>query len=392
MIVELHILQNFAPSCLNRDDTNSPKDCEFGGYRRARISSQCLKRSTRWHPSFRAVIDCEVGLRTKRLVERLSELLIEAGHSSEEVALIVPAAVEHFVGQVGEDNKTKVLLYLGRDEIERMKGMLEEHWPALVAATGASGTAAEAQPGKKGKKSDAKSALGTALEGLKFTSGTRTPDIALFGRMVAEKPEQKIDAACQVAHAISTHRVRMEMDFYTAVDDLPSEDTAGAGMMGTVEFNSACFYRYALVNVDDLVGNLDGDRELALRTVDAFLRASVAAIPTGKQNSMAAQNPPSFILAVVRDKGLPCSLANAFLKPVRVAEYGEAESLVGNSLKAFDDYWGRLATMYGSQGIAAQPVCWTEEVSLEHLGGERVASTENLYGAVQKALQAGGGA
>ena len=48
MIIELHMLQNFAPSCLNRDDTNSPKECEFGGYRRARISSQCIKRAIRF--------------------------------------------------------------------------------------------------------------------------------------------------------------------------------------------------------------------------------------------------------------------------------------------------------------------------------------------------------
>lgn len=391
MFVELHILQNFAPSCLNRDDTNSPKDCEFGGYRRARISSQCLKRSIRWHPVFSDIIDCEVGLRTKRLVERLGSLLEDAGHDAEEVALIVPAAVEHFVGQIGEDNKTKVLLYLGCDEIERMKGMLEEHWSDLVAAISADKTAGEAQAGKKAKKADSKGGLVEALAGLKFTAGTRTPDIALFGRMVAEKPEQNIDAACQVAHAISTHRVSMEMDFYTAVDDLQPEDTAGAGMMGTVEFNSACFYRYALVNVEDLAGNLGGDRDLALSAVNAFLRSSVAAIPTGKQNSMAAQNPPSFVLAVVRDKGLPCSLVNAFLKPVKVADYGEAESLVEKSMQALDDYWGRITTMYGAEGVVARPVCWVEEVPLGRLGDQRVTSAEQLYATVQTALQTGGG-
>ena len=392
MLIEIHAIQNHSPANLNRDDLGAPKTCFFGGVLRSRISSQCLKRSIRRHPTFSETIECEIGLRTKRLVERLSNPLVEAGHDAEEVAVIVPAAVEHFVGQIGEDNKTKVLLYLGCDEIERMKGMLEEHWSDLAAAISADKTAGEAQAGKKAKKADGKGALAEALAGLKFTSGTRTPDIALFGRMVAEKPEQGIDAACQVAHAISTHRVSMEMDFYTAVDDLQPEDTAGAGMMGTVEFNSACFYRYALVNVENLAKNLGGDRDLALSAVNAFLRSSVAAIPTGRQNSMAAQNPPSFVLAVVRDKGLPCSLVNAFLKPVRVADYGEAESLVEKSMQALDDYWSRITTMYGAEGVVARPVCWVEEVSLGRLGDQRVTSAEQLYAAVQTALQSGGGA
>jgi CRISPR system Cascade subunit CasC len=179
---------------------------------------------------------------------------------------------------------------------------------------------------------------------------TRAPDIALFGRMLAEKPELNLDAACQVAHALSTHRVTMEMDFYTAVDDLNPDDTAGAGMMGFTGYNSACFYRYARLDWEQLVKNLGGDKELAQKTVEGFLRATVQAVPTGKQNAFAAQNPPSFLLAVVRDGGMGWSLANAFEKPVRAVR---DSGLVAPSVKALDSYWGRLTAVYGTKSIRA---------------------------------------
>jgi CRISPR system Cascade subunit CasC len=147
----------------------------------------------------------------------------------------------------------------------------------------------------------------------RLLNGGMAVDLALFGRMLADLPNKNIDAACQVAHALSTNKVSMEFDFFTAVDDLSPEEETGAGMMGTVEFNSACFYRYANIDLKQLTGNLAGDSELAQKAVEAFLRAAVATIPTGKQNSMAAQNPPSLVFAVVRDKGL-WSLANAFVK------------------------------------------------------------------------------
>src|SRR5262245_22586290 len=164
--------------------------------------------------------------------------------------------------------------------------------------------------------------------------------------MLADLPEQNVDAACQVAHAISTNKIHsMEMDYYTAVDDLKPDDSSGADMIGTVEFNSACFYRYATLDVAELVGGyrdekktrpfgLQGDTGLAKKTAEAFLKGFIHAIPTGKQNSFAAHNPPSLVFAVVRD-GPPVSLANAFVKPVTPRG---GESLVEESIKALDDF------------------------------------------------------
>jgi CRISPR system Cascade subunit CasC len=183
--------------------------------------------------------------------------------------------------------------------------------------------------------------------------------------MLADQAGLNIDAACQVAHALSTNRVSMEMDFFTAVDDLKErrEDDAGAGMLGTVEFNSACFYRYANIDLTGLTRNLDGDEGLARRTVEAFLKASIHAIPTGKQNTFAAHNPPSLVLAVVREGGL-FSLANAVEKPVRPDQNG---SLVQNSMKALDAYWGRLGRMFGGDGLRAARVCIDDETLWEPL-------------------------
>lgn len=343
MYIELHLIQNFAPANLNRDDTNNPKDCEFGGVRRARISSQCIKRAIRSTPIFAETTGMEVGQRTKRVIKRLRDILIPsekpeaAIKPAGEVDAILPAFVTAFLSKLDgksdkDDLRTAVLLYLSAAEIEGVSNKLLENWAELAD-----------------EKKRPATAERLAKELVKeFKGRTSAPDIALFGRMLAEKPELNLDAACQVAHALSTHRVTMEMDFYTAVDDLNPDDTAGAGMMGFTGYNSACFYRYARLDWEQLVKNLGDDRDLAGRTVEGFLRATVQAVPTGKQNSFAAQNPPSFLLAVVRNSGAAWSLANAFEKPVRAGNSG----LIAPSVKALDDYWGRLAAVYGTKSIA----------------------------------------
>ncbi|MFO7959068.1 MAG: type I-E CRISPR-associated protein Cas7/Cse4/CasC, partial [Candidatus Brocadiia bacterium] len=323
MFVELHMLQNFAPHCLNRDDTNTPKDCEFGGYRRARISSQCLKRAARTSPVFEETLGSATGLRTKLLVHRLTELISDEGKEPETCDAVVPAFVNAVAGKM-KAQKTSVLLYLGEDEINRMADLLLERWDELADLT------------------DAEDKLGDLCKEIasSFESGTKAADIALFGRMVAENTDMNVDAASQVAHAISTHAVNMEMDFYTAVDDLQPSEEPGASMMGVTQFNSSCFYRYALVDLNQLVENLDKDEELARAAVEAFLRAAIAAIPSGKQNSMAAHNPPSFIMAVARDGSAPWSLANAFVHPARPRN---DRSLVQDSAAKLAGYWYRLA-------------------------------------------------
>ena len=383
MLVELHILQNFAPSNLNRDDTGMPKDCEFGGWRRARISSQCLKRAIRTEFKNAELLPVEdQARRSKHFVDEVSILLEEAGKKRVAARRAVTMALGS-VGILSEPNGdgemlSEYLLFLGHGEIQALRDYCIDSWAELQAAYvhlwGEDGTKS---PGKDrvrtGAPRGARRAVGELLD------GGKSADLALFGRMIADLPSSNLHAASQVAHAISTNRISMEWDYYTAVDDLKPEDTAGAGMIGTVGFNSSCFYRYANVDIDQLSGNLRDDRELAIASLRAFIRASINAIPSGKQNSMAAHNPPSMVLAVVRTSQL-WNLANAFLRPVAPSR---DRDLSGRSIDALDSYWGRLSKMYGADAIVGTSVAALDEGNLENLRDCEVAAVDDLIENVQ---------
>lgn len=374
MFVELHMIQNFSPANLNRDDTNNPKDCEFGGVRRARISSQCIKRAIRTCPLFAETTGVDVGTRTKWLMDLLRKRLVTEDAPEEkkqEATTVLTAFVPKYASKLDKGSeKTAVLLYLSEAEIDSVVEALRENWDDLSD--------------EKTQENTIKQLVKTLVKAHKGQTGA--PDIALFGRMLAEKPELGLEAACQVAHAISTHRVTMEMDFFTAVDDLSPEDTAGAGMMGFTGFDSACFYRYARIDWNQLLQNLNGDADLARRTVEGFLRAAVAAVPSGKQNSFAANNPPSLLLAVVRQDGMGWSLANAFERPVRPRRDA---GLVAPSVEALDTYWGRLCQVYGTDTLVrTAALALDADMALAALKEAQVENLEAWISAVTGALPA----
>lgn len=364
MFVELHIVQNFAPSCLNRDDTNAPKDCVFGGYRRARISSQCIKRSIRRYFAEHAEalrLDGSLAQRTKLLLDRLAQKLEQHGKKREQSEALLRVAMEG-AGLTMEGDKTGVLLFLGDDELDRLEDALLSCWDELAqSADKRVGDTEQETPRKKAKQQKKAKLPKSVLEAFDvLKEGTKAVDVALFGRMVAELPDMNmnVDAACQVAHALSTNQVDMEMDFYTAVDDLQPREETGAGMMGIVEFNSSCFYRYSLLDAAVLVDNLKGDKELAKATALAFVKGAIFAIPTGKQHSMAAQNLPVYVRAVVREDAQPCSLANAFLKPIR--PQGEKDLALA-SIEALEKHDQDLKRMYGGDAIKLELASSTYE-------------------------------
>ncbi len=348
-LIEIHALQNFAPSNLNRDDTGAPKDAFFGGARRARVSSQCLKRSIRQHflglVQQKVLTKDDIAVRTKRVWDAISSALIEKGRSeieAKEKARLALAAIEL---SVKDDGKSEYLLFLGQREISNIANTIDEKWDSITASESSAPTESK-KPGKA-KKQAAQSAdpeLKKSLE--KILNGGKALDVALFGRMLADMPEKNQNAACQVAHAISTHAIEREFDFYTAVDDRKPEDTAGADMMGTVEFNSACFYRYAVVDWEKLVANLEQDAELARKGLHAFLEGFVIAEPTGKQNTFAAHNPPEFVVISVRRNTSPRNLANAFEIPVRVRK---DESLTRKSAEELARKATALQSAFGGQ-------------------------------------------
>lgn len=333
LFLEFHLIQNFAPSNLNRDDTGAPKDAIFGGQRRARVSSQCFKRAVRLAAKQHELLpEANRGIRTKKLKALLLERL--AGRDAEEAGSKVEAALGAAGLKLKDDGKTEYLLFLGEGEVAAFAALIEQHWDELPVG------------GDKKSKKDAKASLPAEIikKAKALLDGGKAVDVALFGRMLADMPAVNQDAACQVAHAISTHRVEREFDYFTAVDDKGDEGETGAGMIGQVEFNSATLYRYAVLDLRKLLGNLQEDRELALSAVEAFTRALALAIPTGKQNSFAAHNPPEFIGVCLRHAS-PLSLANAFERPVSPRA---DRALTEQSVERLTAYEDKLAPVYGA--------------------------------------------
>lgn len=354
MLIALHLLQNHAPSNLNRDDNNEPKDALFGGVRRARISSQAIKRSIRWSPHFRnPFTETNLGhllaTRTQLLPEEVRKRLATEGQlSDEEKQAIVEAAARLGKGEQsssgddessdkkrgrgkGKENtasseerlKTAQLMFLTTEDIDRLTNRLIE----IVRAKGV-----DSLQGLQGDK-------------LVEEIGHYEPhsvDIAMFGRMTTSSPFKDVDAAVQVAHAISTHGVETEFDFYTAVDDISGE--AGAGFIGDTTFNSATYYKYFSIDWEGLVKNLNEDKKIAAMAVHALIKAAMFAIPSGKQNSFAAHNLPDVAIVEVRSDKVALSYANAFVKPVRATP---EMSLLEASAKALQDYIPRINGVYG---------------------------------------------
>ena len=352
MLIEVHMLQNHAPGNLNRDDTGSPKEAVFGGYKRARVSSQCLKRSIRRSQIFRENLAGLLAQRTRRLPELIRKQLLAAG-LSEEMAEIGAQKASGFGTDAGTEQspnesghyRTAQTMFLSDADIQ--------------AVTDVIAAAAEAKNENAFKKVSAKDLQKQAED-----KGFRpiTVDTALFGRMVTSEAFVNVEASSQFAHAIGTHKIDHEFDYYTAVDDLEraADDEAGAGadMIGDVEFNSACYYKYFNVHVDGLVDNLTGKafkrpvstedekhaRNTASKAIRVLIEAACRVTPTGKQNSFAAHQPPSLVWIEVRDNNLPVSYTNAFCNPVNPKAKGGLEE---ESIKALKQECERLTEIYG---------------------------------------------
>jgi CRISPR system Cascade subunit CasC len=380
-LIEIHILQHYAPSNLNRDDTGAPKDALFGGSRRARISSQCLKRAVRGH--FKVLVSKGsldgnyLGERTKRLMDMVVSSLEGLGHPRNEAREKVRNALAAVELIVKEDDKTQYLLFLGQQEIQAIAKIVHEKWETISAHENET----DAKKTGKAKKDGAKQADPELKKAMwAIFNGGRAMDIALFGRMLADMPEKNQNAACQVAHAISTHAVEREFDYYTAVDDQKPQDTAGADMIGTVEFNSACFYRYAVVDWPKLVENLQQDSALASRALRAFLEGFVTSEPSGKQNSFAAHNPPEFVAVSVRREGAPRNLANAF----ETAVFSRSGLMVESSRRLVEKA-KQLQAAYGGEGRTF--VLNLVETPIDGFG-EAVGSLKGLMDQTIQAVQA----
>lgn len=317
LYLDVHVLQTVPASCMNRDDTGSPKTAVYGGVTRSRVSSQSWKRAMRL--MFRESLPKEkLGVRTKKIVVMVAEEIQrrQAAEDPQSAAKKVLEAAGLKIKSV--EKGTDALFFLSRSQASALAQLVADE-PEIVT--------------RILSKSDKEKAARALIQAPAI-------DVALFGRMVADDPALNTDASAQVAHVLSTHKVSNEYDYFTAVDDLSSEDNAGAGHIGTVEFNSSTMYRYATVALHQLTEQLAED---AVQAAVEFVRAFVLSMPTGKQNTFANRTLPDAVLITLRHDQ-PINLVGAFEKPIPASDDGyagpSANRLVRHALNVYQQFAG----------------------------------------------------
>lgn len=310
MLYEIHMLKNYPPTNLNRDDTGAPKTCVFGGATRGRISSQCLKRSWRTSDIFKAEIGEEnLGVRTRKLPELIARKLNEMGVDPEYVSAVTPK-ITGFGNKDGKETKdgtaTAQVIFFSPQDIDSAAQSVKAKIDACASK----------KEVEKLKAKDLQDAIQDA------DVRPISLDIALFGRMVTSDAFRDVEASMQVAHAISTNKISVESDYFTAMDDLLDQqdsDDKGAAMIGDIDYNASCYYIYAALDTDLLRDNLkySEDADTIIRkTLPALLDAMAFTNPSGKQNSFAGHVLPSAVMVECKTKKIPTSMVNAFSRPV----------------------------------------------------------------------------
>lgn len=333
--IEFHILQSFPVTCLNRDDVGAPKTAVVGGVTRARVSSQCWKRQVRLAlPAF----GVKLGLRTKKVANMLTGRCIDAGATAEQAQACGTKMAELLVDDT--------LLFISDSE-------------AKAFAVYAQGLAFDADKLKdKELAKVAKKALNPAFDAL---------DIALFGRMVAKASEMNVEAAASFSHAISTHKVANEVEFFTALDDL--QDEPGSAHMGSLEFNSATYYRYVSLDLGQLAQTLgteesdaDTGSEQVRQAVAAFTKALFVAIPAARQATQSGASSWEFAKVLVR-RGQ--RLQVPFEAPAKAGHDG----FLKPSVAMLKDYLAKKENLSGSLFGKLGDYEWgeREDYSLDHL-------------------------
>lgn len=335
VFVELHVLQSLPSNNINRDQDGMNKSCMFGGRSRARVSSQCWKRAVRLRDRQQGLPEQHRAERSRKWYEVLRDMLVERQHEMLDSENMAEMALEP-LGYKREQpsDRLNLMAYLGRVEVEAIADLLHGNWAVI-------------EPELHGKKPGLPREIIKAIE--KTVSRAAAPgEIALYGRMMASLPSGNVDSAVQVAHAISTHAIEQEFDYFTAVDDLiaPEGEEAVTGHIGDTPFSSAVFYRYANVSVDKLAENLGG-RDLLPVLLRGFAESFVKSMPSGHQNGYAALALPSVVLMTVR-QSQPFSLVNAFEQPAR-AQRGR--SLLENSVQKLALHWAELEELYGDRDL-----------------------------------------
>ncbi len=359
--LDIHLLQTIPYANLNRDDLGAPKTVVYGGKSRTRVSSQCWKRQVRLEVE---TVLGDPAVRTRRITAEVAARLVKKGWL-EELATHAGAQVLLSAGKSGiktEKDRDKrdissVLLYLPAAGLDALAELADAHRGLIEA---------------EARKKTPKAVLPVAEVASILSS--RNGSINLFGRMLAELPGGKVDGAVQVAHAFTVHATDPEIDFFTAVDDIPSADDAGSGHMNAGEFSAGVFYRYASLDLTGLVKNLDGDTATATELTREFLRGFVSALPSGKRTATAPNTLPELLYVAVRGDR-PISLAAAFERPVAAGVDG------GFGQEARDElatYAQGLHTVWETDEIVLHGHASMDSVSREKGLGDRYDSYPKL--------------
>ncbi len=313
--IQLHLLTSYPPANLNRDDLGRPKTAIMGGAKRLRVSSQSLKRTWRTSALFEEALGQHRGHRTKRVGIEAEKRLLEKGVSEKDARAWATEIAKVFGDVAKGELATSQLVHIGPEEQAAVD--------ALVETLAVENRAPE--------KAD--------LDLLRHKPAAA--DIALFGRMLAAVPEYNVEAACQVAHAITVHAAEVEDDYFTAVDDLNTGDEhRGAAHVGEAGFGAGLFYSYICIDRQQLIENLNGDAGLAERAIAALVEAAVRTSPKGKQNSFGSRAHASYVL-VEKGGQQPRSLSAAFLRPVAGQDQaGDAVERLEAQANAFDSAYG----------------------------------------------------
>lgn len=322
--LQLHLLTAHPTSNLNRDDTGRPKTVEFGGAQRLRISSQSLKRAWRTSPVFADRLGENMGKRTQRLGSEVKRYLME--HDMDEAKAVgfaqkIAAVFGKLEDKEGRDKTfIKQLAFIAPEEFTRAYQFADK---ALAGE--------DVVPDKD----------------TLMTKSDNGADIAMFGRMLADSPGYNREAAVQVAHAFTTHRVAVEDDYYVAVDDLKNpadRDDAGTSFIGVQEYGSGLFYLYICVDCDLLKRNLEGNTALVGDAIAAVIESAAMVAPRGKQASFASRARASFVLAESGEQQ-PRTLAAAFLKPVGPGD--KKGDLFVASMERITQFRANMDAVYG---------------------------------------------
>ncbi|MFE4018549.1 type I-E CRISPR-associated protein Cas7/Cse4/CasC [Streptomyces sp. NPDC059101] len=377
--IDIHVLQSVPFANLNRDDTNSVKTVQYGNTLRTRVSSQSWKRA------IRTVFEDHIGeaaLRTRRIGERVTRELEHRGWPTElaqragghtAAASGIKFELAKAPGEAKQTVPNKVLtnamVYVPQAAVTELADLAEQHRDALEQA-------------KDIKKPADKSIL-PARE-VEAVLRSRNGVINLFGRMLAEIDDAGVDGAVQVAHALTTHETDVELDYFSAVDDVTAvwDDATGSGHMGHAEFSAGTFYRYATVDLRDLIANI-GDQNAAARDLTAaFLASFITSLPQAKKNSTAPHTIPDLVHISVRTDR-PLSYAAAFEKPVQASPQG---GFAENSRIQLTAYADAANTLLGTRGLLTSGWASLETKDLTSLGERRDSFDDLITTALDAAL------